>query len=81
MTPIIHMYSMDKNSLHANNKLNDNTTNNFINFNNTTTSKVKFKIFEINKEKEEIHFAENNPINKTKSKAKVKKSRNKKRTN
>ena len=72
MTPIIHMYSMDKNSLHTNNKLNDNTTNNFINFNNTTTSKVKLKIFEINKEKEEIHFAENNPINKTKSKAKVK---------
>ena len=27
------------------------------------------------KEKEEIHFAENNPINKTKSKAKVKKRR------
>ena len=70
MNPIIHLYSMDKGNIHINNKIN----NNIINFNNTTTSKVKLKIFEINKEKEKenVRFTENNTILKTKSKAKVK---------
>ena len=73
MNPIIHIYSMDKSNMHLNNKMNNNSgVNEFINFNNTTTSKVKFKIFEINKEKENIRFTENNTILKTKSKAKVK---------
>ena len=69
--PIIHIYSMDKNNMHINNKMNNNI-NEYINFNNTTTNKVKFKLFEINKEKENIRFTENNTILKTKSKAKVK---------
>ena len=74
MNPIFHIYSMDKNNMHINNKMNNNNSgvNEFISFNNTTTSKVKYKIFEINKEKENIRFTENNTILKTKSKAKVK---------
>ena len=73
MNPIIHIYSMDKKNMHMNNKINNiNNENEYINFNNTTTNKVKLKIFEINKEKENIRFTENNTILKTKSKAKVK---------
>ena len=73
INPIIHIYSMDKKNMHLNNKINNiNNENEIINFNNTTTNKVKLKIFEINKEKENIRFTENNTILKTKSKAKVK---------
>ena len=73
MNPIIHIYSMDKSNLHLNKKMNSNNDG-AINFNNTTTSKVKLKIFEINKEqeKENMRFSENNTILKSKSKAKVK---------
>ena len=73
MNPIIHIYSMDKSNLHLNKKMNSNNDG-AINFNNTTTSKVKLKIFEINKEqeKESMRFSENNTILKSKSKAKVK---------
>ena len=52
INPIIHIYSMDKKNMHLNNKINNiNNENEIINFNNTTTNKVKLKIFEINKEK------------------------------
>ena len=76
--PIIHKYSMDNHNLFINTKLNDNTNfNNVIFFNNTTTSKAKSKIFEINKDKENIRFTENgSTIFKTKAKTKVKNSDN-----
>ena len=76
--PIIHKYSMDNHNLLINNKIGDNVNiNNVIFFNNTTTSKAKSKIFEINRDKENIRFTENNYTNsntifKTKAKTKVK---------
>ena len=73
--PIIHKYSMDNHNLYINSNISDsvNNFNNVIFFNNTTTSKVKSKIFEINKDKENIRFTENsNTIFKTKAKTKVK---------
>ena len=71
MNPIIHIYSMDKSSMNLNNKMSNR--DNVIIFNNTTTNKVKSKLFDFNNEKDSIRFTENIiTINKTKSKAKVK---------
>ena len=67
MDPIIHKYSMDYHKMTG-----DNFVNNVIYFNNTTTSKVKLKMFEINKEKENTRLTENNIIFKNKAKTKVK---------
>ena len=70
MEPIIHKYSMDYHKMTDNN----NFSNNVIVFNNTTTSKTKSKIFEINKDKdkENTRLTENNIIFKNKAKTKVK---------